>query len=169
MCISCIINIVSVIALIDGIAILNEAGGLRVFFPRNSFVTNTTLTHTNSPRSGQKASAFGNDHIVCYGGDAEAKQVIWHNSGGGQLVACKSDVGPAPCIFCGGLCQGNGAVGVDPPLNGHTDIHMYTNSPSYVNQDLECRVSGGQSAFIGVYLKNGGEFVGSHLQPHMYN
>ena len=63
----------------------------------------------------------------------------------------------APCIACGRRCQGNGGVGVDPPLNGHTDIHMYTNSTAYMNQDLECQVSGGQSAFIGVYLINGGE------------
>ena len=36
------------------------------------------------------------------------------------------------------LFLGNSGVGVDPPLNGHTDIHMYTKSPSYVSQDLEC-------------------------------
>ena len=36
-------------------------------------------------------------------------------------------------------------------MNGQTDIHMYTNIPAYVNQDLECRVSGGKSAFIGMH------------------
>ena len=36
--------------LLDGLSLVNEDGGLRVFFPRNSFVTNTTLTHTNCPR-----------------------------------------------------------------------------------------------------------------------
>ena len=134
----------------DGLSLLNEDGGLRVFFPRYSFVTNTTLTNTNSPR--QEDGAVGNDHIVCYGGSTQAAQVTWHNSNGGQLDAC--DV---PCRGCGPLCQRNGAVGVDPPLNEHTDIHMYTDVSAYVNQDLECRVSGGPSASIGVYLKDGGE------------
>ena len=137
----------------DGLTLMNEDGGLRVFFPRNSFVTNTTLTHTNSPR-GVNA---GNDHIACYGGDPQAAQVKWHNSSGGQLLECKNHAGPSPCQDCGGRCQANGAVGQDDPVNGHTDIHMYTDSSAYVNQDLECRVSGGQSAFIGVYLKNRGE------------
>ena len=121
-----------------------------MFFPRNSFVTNTTLTRTNSPR--QNVGVPGNDHIVCYGGSTQAAQVTWHSSSGGLLEAC-----PRLCGDCGGRCEGNGGVGVDPPLNGHTDIHMYTNSTAYENQDLECRVSGGQSAFIGVYLKDGGE------------
>ena len=145
---------------IDGLSLFNEDGGLRVFFLRNSFVTNTTLTHTNSPRTA--GGATGNDHIACYGGDPQAAQVTWHNSGG-QLLECRdifrpgNTVGPAPCRECGGRCVANGAVGQDGPVNGHTDIHMYTDSTGYVNQDLECRVSGGQSAFIGVYLKNGGE------------
>ena len=143
---------------VGGLSLLNEAGGLRVFFPRNSFVTNTTLTHTNTPRGGNYAIVIGNDHIVCYGGDTMAEQVTWHNSSG-QLVVCQDHPGPVPCIFCGGRCRNNGGVGVDPPLNGHTDIHMYTDSPSYVNQDLECRVSSGQSAFIGVNLGNGGQLV----------
>ena len=148
---------------VDGLSLLNEDGGLRVFFPRNSFVTNTTLTHTNSPRR-EGNQAAGNDHIACYGGDPQAAQVAWHNSGG-QLLECLDVVGPgstvepAPCRLCGGRCLANGAVGQDGPVNGSTDIHMYTNSPAYVNQDLECRVSGGQSAFIGVYLRNGGEQV----------
>ena len=65
----------------------------------------------------------------------------------------------ALCFSCGTICQGNGAVGVDPPLNGRTNIHMFAIISAYVNQDLECRVnvSGGQSAFIGVYLRGGGE------------
>ena len=133
----------------DGLSLLNEDGGLRVFFPRNSFVTNTTLTHTNIPRQG--GGAVGNNHIVCYGGFTSSLQVTWHNSGG-QLVACY-----APCMDCGGRCRGNGGVGVDPQDDEHTDIHMYTDSTTYMNQDLECRVSSGQSAFIGVYLINGGE------------
>ena len=136
---------------------MNEDGRLRAFFPRNSFVTNSTLTHTNSPRRKYSINVFGNDHIVCYGGSPQSAQVTWHNSNGGQLQVCHSG-GPAPCQACGLICQGNRGVGVDPPLNGHTDIHMYTDSPSYINQDLECQVSGGQSAFIGVYLINGGEF-----------
>ena len=144
---------------IDGLSLLNEDGGLRVFFPWNSFVTNTTLTHTNTPRSGNNTNVFGNDHIVCYGSSTQYAQVTWHNSNGGQLMVCHDHPGPSPCIFCGSRCRGNGAVGIDPPLNGHTDIHVYTDSPSYVNQDLECRVSSGPSEFIGVYLKNGGEFV----------
>ena len=125
-----------------------------MFFPRNSFVTNTSLTYTNTPRAWRPGARtpIGNDHIVCHGGDPQAKQVTWYNSSGEQLVACG-----APCIACGRRCQGNGGVGVDPPLNGHTDIHMYINSTAYMNQDLECQVSGGQSAFIGVYLINGGE------------
>ena len=131
-----------------------------MFFPNNSFVTNTTLTHTNSPR--MAGGATGNDHIVCYGGSLQAAQVTWHNSGGGQLLECMDNDSPAPCLGCGPRCQANGAVGQDDPVNGHTDIHMYTNSSAYVNQDLECRVSGGQSAFLGVYLKNGGEMVSLH-------
>ena len=132
-----------------------------MFFPRNSFVTNTTLTHTNTPRErGEEESradpAIGSNHIACYGGHPEAVQVEWHNSSG-QLQVCRSHGGSAPCKSCGPICRGNGGVGVDPPLNGHTDIHMYTNSTAYVNQGLECRVSSGQSAFIGVYLINGGE------------
>ena len=47
------------------------------------------------------------------------------------------------------LFLGNSGVGIDPPLNGHTNIHMYTKSPSYVSQDLECRVSSGPSALAG--------------------
>ena len=150
-------------ALIGGLSLLNEDGGLRVFFPRNSFVTNTTLTHTNTPRMGMSTTVVGNDHIACYGGNTQAAQVTWHNSDGGELEVCIIDTGPALCGDCGGRCQHNGGVGVDRPLNGHTDIHMYTDSPSYVNQDLECRVSSGPSAFIGVYLKNGGQFVVSQL------
>ena len=146
---------------IDGLSLLNEDGELRVIFPRNSFVTNTTLTDTNSPRMDRGAT--GNDHIACYGGDPLAAQVTWHNNSGGELLECLDNVGPnytlapAPCRDCGPRCVANGAVGQDGPVNGSTDIHMYTTSSAYVNQDLECRVSGGQSAFIGVYLENGGE------------
>ena len=152
---------------VDGLSLLNEDGGLRVFFPRNSFVTNTTLTRTNSPR--MEGGATGNDHIACYGGDPLAAQVTWHDSSGGQLLECRSDTGAAPCRDCGGQCQANGAVGQDRPVNGHTDIHMYTDSSAYVNQDLECQVSGGQSAFIGVYLKNGGEMVSLHTSGKQHN
>ena len=143
---------------------MNEDGGLRVFFPRNSFVTNTTLTHTNSPRVESPGAPAGNDHIACYGGDPQLAQVTWHNSSG-QLQVCKvkavngNELVPAVCQDCGSLCRANGAVGQDRKENGYTDIHMYINSSAYVNQDLECRVFGGQSAFIGVYLKNGGEMV----------
>ena len=134
---------------------MNEDGGLRVYFPRNSFVTNTTLTHTNTPRQYPGGTALGDDHIVCYGGNLQAAQVSWYNNGGArQLEACA-----VPCNDCGGRCYRNGAIGVDPPLNGQTDIHMYTNVASYVNQDLECRAPTGLSAFIGVYLGNGGEMV----------
>ena len=161
---NCVIT--SVTSLIGGLSILNEAGGLRVFFPRNSFVTNTTLTHTGRPRSETPGGPAGNDHIVCYGGSTQAAQVTWHNSSGGPLSVCHVHDGPATCTDCGGLCQGNGGVGVDPPLNGHTDIHMYTNSIAYVNQELECQVSGGQSAFIGVYLVKGSEFGASYSQPY---
>ena len=129
-----------------------------MFFPRNSFVTNTTLTHTNNPRQFILGStAIGDDHIVCYGGNLQAglDQVPWYNNGGTrQLLPCIT-----PCADCGGRCVGNGAIGVDPALNGQTDIHMYTNLPGYVNQDLECRAPNGLSAFIGVYLERGGELV----------
>ena len=141
----------ALILYVDGLSLLNEDGDLRVFFPRNSFVTNTTLTHTNSPR--HQGDVVGNDHIVCYGGSTQV-QVTWHSSSGAQLEACAT-----PCGDCGPRCVRNGAVGVDPHDNGHTDIHMYTNSTSYVSQDLECQVSGGSSAFIGVYLKEGGKFA----------
>ena len=137
---------------IDGVSLINEDGGLGVFFPSNSFVTNTTLTNTNTPPDG------GNDHIACYGGDPQDAQVTWHNSSG-RLQGCMKHGRLVRCQGCGPTCQRNGAVGVDPPLNGSTDIHMYTTISAYVNQDLECRVnvSGGQSAFIGVYLRGGGE------------
>ena len=139
---------------IDGLSLMNEDGGLNVFFPNNSFVTNTTLTHTNSPRMGQGAPR-GHDHIVCYGESRHTTKVIWHNNGG-VLEEC-----PQPCRDCGGRCVNNGGVGVDPPLLRHTHIHMYTNSTAYVNQDLECRTFGlaSSSIFIGVYLKNGGEHI----------
>ena len=143
--------------LLDGLSLVNEDGGLRVFFPKNSFVTNTTLTHTNSPRVEYVGLPAGNDHIVCYGGSLQAglDQVLWYNNGGTrQLEAC-----PTPCRGCGGRCLSNGAIGVDPPDNGQTNIHMYTNSPAYVNQDLECQAPNGLSAFIGVYLESGGELV----------
>ena len=79
-------------------------------------------------------------------------QVKWHNSDG-SLEDCSG-----PCIACGGRCISNGAVGEDQPVNGRSDIHLFTTSSAYMNQDLECRVSGGKSAFIGVYLKSGREF-----------
>ena len=149
------------LAPIDSVSLLNEDGHLRVFFPRNSFVTNTTLTHTNTPRSGHNTIVPGNDHIVCYGGSTQTAQVTWHNSNGGQLLVCHDHSGLVLCGDCGGRCRHNGAVGVDPQDSEHTDIHMYTNSTAYMNQDLECRVSGSQAAFIGVYLVNGGQFVTS--------
>ena len=141
---------------IDGLSLLNEDGGLRVFFPRNSFVTNSTLTHTNSPRLGGGLNpANGNDHIVCYGGNPEAAQVAWHNTSG-PLTPCGGFDSPQLCSGCGPPCHYNAATGLDRPLNGRTNIHFYTESPHYSNQDLECQVTGGPSAFIGVYLTNGG-------------
>ena len=133
---------------IDGLSLLNEDGGLNVFFPNNSFVINTTLTHTNTPRNG------GNDHIVCYGTGQFTTAVTWRNSSGERLTQCI-----ARCLGCGTICQRNGGVGVGPTLLKHTHIHMYTNSSAYVNQDLECRLleSGGLSSFLGVYLKDGSE------------
>ena len=146
-------------AILDGLSLVNEDGGLRVFFPRTSFVTNTTLTHTNTPRFESPEAARGNDHIVCYGGNLQSSQAPWYNSNSGvRLAACGQ-----PCRDCGDLCVGNGGVGVDPPLNGQTHIHMYTDLPAYVNQDLECRAPNGRSAFIGVYLESGGELV-----PYVY-
>ena len=95
---------------IDGMALINEDGGLGVFFPNNSFVTNTTLTNTNTPRSDVY------DHIARYGGDPLGAQVTWHNSGG-PLQGCVDGFGQiALCFSCDPICQGNGAVGVDPPL-----------------------------------------------------
>ena len=141
----------------DGLSFLNEDGGLKVFFPRNSFVTNTTLTSTNTPRNSFPATGIGNDHIACYGGDPQAAQVTWHNSSGGALALCIERGTPLPCIGCGSICERNGAVGVDPSLNGHTSIHLFTDDPNYVNQDLQCRVNGGQSVLIGVYLSGEGE------------
>ena len=138
---------------IDGLSLMNEDGGLRVFFPNNSFVTNSTLTLTNSPR-GVQGAPRGNDHIVCYGESQHTTKVIWHNNGG-LLEECAQ-----PCRDCGGRCVRNGGVGADPPLLRYTHIHMYTNSTAYLNQDLECRMFGlaSSSIFIGVYLKDGGEY-----------
>ena len=146
----------------DGLSFLNEDGRLKVFFPRNSFVTNTTLTSTNTPRDSFPDTGIGNDHIACYGGDPQAAQVTWHNSGGGALEQCLGRGTPVPCEGCGGACERNGAVGVDPSLNGRTSIHLFTDDPNYVNQDLQCRVNGGQSAFIAVYLINEGGFRSTH-------
>ena len=120
---------------IDGVALLNDDGGVGVFFPNNSFVTNTTLTHTNTPPAG------GNGHIACYGA-----QVKWYH--------CHQR-----CVLCGPICIENDGVGLDPPLNGHANIHIFTGSSGYMNQELFCRVSSGQSAFIGVFLKNGGGYM----------
>ena len=105
---------------------LNEDGGLDVFFPRNSFVTNTTLTHTNTPRNKFPSTGIGNDHIACYGGDPQAAQVTWHNSSGGPLLLCISGTASVACEGCGFTCERNGAVGVDPSLNGCTSIHLFT-------------------------------------------
>ena len=139
----------------DGLSFLNEDGGLKVFFPTNSFVTNSTLTNTT--KSGRPTG--GNDHIACYGGDPQAAQVTWHDSSGWPLDVCRGGPNslPAPCGRCGPVCVGNGAVGLDPSEQGHTDIHLFTGDPRYVKQDLQCRVYDGQSTFIGVYLKDGGE------------
>ena len=109
-----------------------------MFFPRNSFVTNTTLTHTNAPRNRFPSTGIGNDHIACYGGDPNAAQITWHNSSGGPLLLCVSGTTPVPCEGCGPNCENNGAVGVDPSLNGHTSIYLFTDDPNYVNQDLQC-------------------------------
>ena len=147
----------------DGLSFLNEDGGVKVFFPRNSFVTNTTLTHTNTPRDRFPNTGIGNDHIACYGGDPQAAQVTWHGSSGGALAHCLGrSRQPVPCEGCGGTCERNGAVGVDPSLNGHTSIYLFRDDPNYVNQGLQCRVNGGQSAFIGVYLINGGKLGTRH-------
>ena len=137
------------IAFIDGLSILNEDGGLSVFFSNNSFVTNSTLTHTKTPRNGR------NDHIVCYGMGQYTTTVTWHNNSGERLERC----GRQKCQGCDSRCQRNGGVGVGLSLLRHTHIHMYTNSSAYVNQDLECQWfgQGSRSSFIGVYLKDGGE------------
>ena len=151
----CLVANTSLIPPKVGLSFLNEDGGLRVFFPNNSFVTNTTLTNTT--KSGRPTE--GNDHIACYGGDPQAAEVTWHNSSG-PLVVCRDGDGPRACLGCGPSCKRNGAVGIDVPLNGTTNIHVFLTLPAYKNQDLQCRVNGGQSAFIGVYLKDrGGEVV----------
>ena len=86
---------------IDGVALLNDDGGVEVFFPDNSFVTNTTLTHTNTPRRD------GEDHIAFYGGDPLDAQVTWHNSGG-LLQGCSGgNEQLVPCEGCGPICQAN--------------------------------------------------------------
>ena len=133
-----------------------------MFFPRNSFVTNTTLTNTNTPRDANPSDGTGRDHIACYGGDPQAAQVTWHDSNGGALRVCSDGSRPVFCVSCGGICDNSGGVGIDPSLNGHTTIHLFTDDTSYVNQDLQCRVNGDQSAFIGVYLRNEGGFSSTH-------
>ena len=134
--------------LVDGLSLLNEDGGLNVFFPNNSFVTNSTLTHTNTSRNG------GNDHIVCYGEGQFTTTVTWRNSSGERLVQCSER-----CHDCNEGCVSNGGVAVDPSHLQHTHIHLHTDSSAYVNQDLECRLlrPGGKPTSIGVYLKNGSE------------
>ena len=134
---------------LDGLSFLNDDGGLKVFFPNNSFIINTTLTHTITPRDG------GNDHIVCYGTGQFSTTVTWHNLSGERLEQCHQT-----CHGCGTICRRNGGVTVDPTLLKHTHIHMFTNSSAYVNQNLGCRLlgSGSLSSFLGVYLKDGGEY-----------
>ena len=133
---------------IDGVALLNDDGGVGVFFPNNSFVNDTTLTNTTRPPAG------GNDHFGCYGA-----HVTWHNHRQ-QLRVCTSAQGFATrCVLCGSICIENDGVGLDPPLNGHANIHIFTGSSGYMNQELFCRISSGQSAFIGVFLKNGGGYM----------
>ena len=131
-----------------------------MFFPRNSFVTNTTLTHTNKPRGQNEGEVHGNDHIACYGSFQGVTTVTWHNSSGGKLQNCS-----APCRDCGSRCVRNGGVGVDKPLLRNTSIHLYTDSTAYMNQDLECQFFNGvgPKAFIGVYLKDGGKFGSSTM------
>ena len=90
-------------------------------------------------------------------------QVKWYNSDG-PLEECG-----VPCQACGGKCIRNGGVGEDSPVNGSSNIHLFTTSNAYLNQDLECRVSGGKSAFIGVYLENGGEMVSFIVRNTIYN
>ena len=158
----CVCCCLFTLASTDGLSFLNEDGGLKVFFPRNSFVTNTTLTHTNNPLDSFPDRGIGNDHIACYGGDPQAAQVTWHNSSGGALAHCIHEGTPVPCEGCGPTCENNGAVGVDPSLNGHTSIHLFTVNSNYVNQDLQCQVNGGQSAFIGVYVMSEGGFRSTH-------
>ncbi len=149
----CLVANTSLISSKVGLSFLNEDGGLGVFFPKNSFVTNSTLTKTT--KSGRPEG--GNDHIACYGGNPNAAQVTWHDSSGGPLAVCRNRSNqPVACEVCGSICAGNGAVGLDPSEQGHTDIHLFTDDSNYRNQDLQCRVNGGQSAFIGVYLKMGG-------------
>ena len=145
-----------------GLSLLNEEGGLKVFFPNNSFVTNTTLTHTDSPRGESQGAPRGNDHIVCYGMSQFTTRVIWRNSNGSDLEDCGE-----PCRDCGSRCVRNGGVGKDSPLLRFTHIHMFTNSTAYVNQDLECRLygQGSSSIFIGVYLKDGGESSIVYITP----
>ena len=110
----------------DGLSLLNECGNLRVFFPRSSFVTNTTLTHTNSPPT-YNGVATSHNHIVCYGGDTTMAQVKWHNSNG-PLEDCG-----APCQACGGKCKRNGGVGEDQPVNGRSDIHLFNTSLTHLH------------------------------------
>ena len=124
---------------IDCVALLNDDGGVGVFFPNNSFVTNTTLTHTNTPPTG------GNDHLACHGA-----QVKWYNRRQ-QLRECTSKGFATRCELCGSICIENSM--------GHANIHIFTGSSGYMNQELLCRVSSGQSAFIGVFLKNGGGYM----------
>ena len=164
----CLVANTSLISPKVGLSFLNEDDGLKVFFPNSSFVTNSTLTKTT--KSGHPTG--GNNHIACYGGDPQAAQVTWHNSSGPLAVCLDGKKAPTHCSGCGLVCQGNGAVGLDPPQHGYTDIHMFTGKLNYVNQDLQCRVnvSGGQSGFIGVYLKDGGEvvclFIGMYEFPY---
>ena len=71
-------------------------------------------------------------------------------SSGGRLEGCGGQ-----CQGCGPKCQHNGGVGVDPSLLEHTHIYLYTDSSTYMNQDLECQMlgPGGMPTSIVVYLK----------------
>ena len=119
------------------------------FFPRNSFITNATLVDES------RLNTIGT--VRCYGGNPTEFDVAWFRNASSRLGRCPNTCGS----ICATRCQSNGVVQYDASYPNVAVIHVLTEASArdinnYINQDLECRVTNGSSAFLGVYLRDGG-------------
>ena len=123
------------------------------FFPRNSFITNATLVDES------RLDTIGT--VRCYGGNPTEFDVAWYRGDSSELHHC-------PCRrfcycrrYCASQCQSNGVIQYDVSTPGVAVIHVLTeasahNSSNFLNQDLECQVTNGPAAFLGVYFRDVG-------------